>query len=80
MSLSLSMFIYCKFHKTNQHRGGSYIESPDWIKHKNVTINPTNKKDKKCFQHAVKLVINYEEIKKDLQRTTKIKYFINKCI
>ena len=25
-------------------RGGSYIDSPDWIKKKNATINPINQK------------------------------------
>ena len=26
--------LYYKFHKINQNRGGSYIDSPDWIKKK----------------------------------------------
>ena len=38
-----------------------------------------NKKDNKCFQYAVTVVLNCEEIKKDPQRITKIKPFINKC-
>ena len=37
-----------------------------------------NKKDNKCFQYAVTVTLNYEEIKKDLQRITNIKPFINK--
>ena len=37
-----------------------------------------NKKDNKCFQYAVTVVLNHEEIKKDWQRITKIKPFINK--
>ena len=45
--------LYYKFHKINKTRGGSYIASPDWIKNKNVTINPIDKKDKKCFQYTV---------------------------
>ena len=28
--------------------GGSYIDSPDWVKKKRATINPKNKDDK-CF-------------------------------
>ena len=58
------MFIYCiyKCHKINPNCGGSYTDSTDWIKNKQATINPINKKDK-CFQYAV----NHEEIK-DLQR------------
>ena len=69
---------YYKCHKINPNRGGSYIESPDWIKNKKATINPINKKDNKCFQYIATVVLNHEEIKKDLQRMTKIKPFINK--
>ena len=42
-------------------------------------MNPINKKDNKCFQYAKAVTLNYEEIKKDPQRITKIKPFINKC-
>ena len=41
-------------------------------------MNTINKKDNKCFQYTVTVTLNYEEIKKDLQRITKIKPFINK--
>ena len=34
------------------------------IKNKKATINPINKKDDKCFQYAVTVALNYEEIKK----------------
>ena len=59
-------------------RGGSYIDSPDWIKNKKATINPINKKYNKCFQYTVTVALHYEEIKKDPQRITKIKPFTNK--
>ena len=70
--------LYYKYHKINPNSGGSYINSPDWIK--KATINPINKNDNKCFQYAVTAVLNYEEITKDPQRIaiTKIKPFINK--
>ena len=67
-----------KCYKINSNRSGSYIDSPDWIKNKKVAINPINKKDNKCFQHAVAVALNYEEIKKDQQRITEIKPLINK--
>ena len=70
--------LYYKCYKINVNRGGSYIDSPDWIENKKATINPINKKDNKCFQYAVTVALNYEEIKKDPQRITKIKLFINK--
>ena len=43
-----------------------------------MTINSINKKDNKCFQYTVTVALNHEEIKKYLQRITKIKPFINK--
>ena len=48
------------------------------MKNKKATINPTNKKGNKCFQWTVTAALNHEEIKKDPQRITKIKPFINK--
>ena len=62
----------------NFDRGLSIIDSPDWIKNKRATINPNNKKDNKSFQYAVTIALNYEEIKKDPQRITKVKPFVNK--
>ena len=48
------------------------------MKNKKVTINPINKNDNKSFQYAVTVALNHEEIKKDPQRITKIKPFMNK--
>ena len=70
--------LYCKCHKINLNHGGSYIDSPDWIKNKKTTINPINKKYNKCFQYAVIVPLNYEEVGKNPERITKIKPFINK--
>ena len=41
-------------------------------------MNPINKKDSKCFPYVLAVALNYEEIKKNPQRITKIKPFINK--
>ena len=57
------------------NRGGSYTDSPDWIKNKKSTVNPIIKKDK-CSQYTVTVTLNHEEIKKDLERIPKIKPFI----
>ena len=70
--------MYFECHKINPNRGGSYIDPSDWIKKpKKTTINPIDKKDNKCFQYVVTVVLNHEEIKKDLQRIKEIKSFIN---
>ena len=68
--------MYYKCHKVNFRRGGSYIDSQDWIKMK-ATINPKNKDDK-CFQYAATVTLNYEEIKWNPERVSNIKPFINK--
>ena len=70
--------VYYKCHKINFKRGGSYIDSPDSIKNKKASINPINKKYNKCFQYAVTVALNHEEIKKDPHKMTKIGSFINK--
>ena len=36
--------LYCKCHKIYPSCGGSYIDSPDWISNKKVTINLINNK------------------------------------
>ena len=56
----------------------SYIDSPDWLKNKKATIYLINKKGNKCFQYAVTVAINHEEIKKDPKRITKTNSFIYK--
>ena len=72
--------LYFKCHKINLNYGGSYIDSFDWVKIKNATIDPINKKDSKCFQYAVKIALNHDEMKKDPQRITKIKPFTDNTI
>ena len=69
--------LYYKCHKINIKREGSYIDSPDWIKNIKATINLKNQDDK-CFQYAATVALNHEEIKKDPQRISKIKPFIDK--
>ena len=36
-------------HKISLNRGSSYIDSPEWIKNKRVTIHAKNTKDNNCF-------------------------------
>ena len=38
--------MYYKCHKINFKRGGSYIDSPDWIKNKEAIIDPKTEDDK----------------------------------
>ena len=69
--------LYYKGHKITPNCDGSYIDSPDWLKKNKKTIKPINEEYNKCFQYAVTGALNHEEIKKDLQKRTKMKPFIN---
>ena len=72
-------FLYYDFNKTSVDRGGSYIDFPKGLKDKKSTINHKNNDDN-CFQYAVTLALNYDKIKKDPQRISKIKPLIEKYI
>ena len=69
-------FLYYDFNKISINRGGSYIDSPKWLKDKKSTINPINN-DYKCFQYAVTLALNLDKIRKNSQIISKIKPFID---
>ena len=47
-------------------------------KNKKATIDTINKRNNKFVQYAVTVALNHQEIKKDAQKITKIKSFINK--
>ena len=64
-------------HKISLNRGSSYIESPEWIKNKGVTINPKNTKNNNCFQYAITAALNYQNIGHHPERISKLEPFIN---
>ena len=70
--------LYYKFHKISLNRCGSYIDFPEWIKKKKATINPKNKKDDKCFQYAITIALDYQQINNHPEEIYNIKPFINK--
>ena len=53
--------LYYNLNKVSLSRGGSYIDSPKWLKNKKTKINPKIK-DNKCFQYALTVALNYEHI------------------
>ena len=67
-------FLYYDFNKTSIYRGGSYIDSPKWLKDKKSTINPKNNDDK-FFQYAVTLALNLDNIDNHPGRISKIKHW-----
>ena len=69
-------YLYYDLNRITISKGGSYIESPKWLKDKKCCINQKNN-DNKCFQYAATLALNINSIDKHHQRMSKIKPFIN---
>ena len=69
-------YLFYDFNRITISKGRSYIESPKWLKDKKCTINQKNN-DKKCFQYATTLALNFNKIDKHPQRISKIKPFID---
>ena len=56
-----------KLHKRKLKREGSYIKYPKWIRNEAATINPKNEDDNNCFQYAVTVSLNHQNIGNDPQ-------------
>ena len=64
--------MHYKLHKICLKRGGSYTKSSKWLLPKGATTNLKNGKDDNCFQCALTLALNYNEIKeKELENIFK---------
>ena len=63
-----------KCHEISQNCSGSCIDSPKSLKNKKARINKNNNNNK-CFQCAITVALNHENIVRDHQR---IKPFISK--
>ena len=68
-------YFYYDLNRVSISKGGSYIESPKWLKDKKCTVNQKNN-DNKCFQYATILALNFNKIDKYHQRISRIKPFI----
>ena len=68
-------YLFYDFNRVSISKGGSYIESPKWLKDKKCIVNQKNN-DNKCFQYATTLALNFNKIDKHPQRISRIKPFI----
>ena len=66
--------LYYYFQKTDINRSGSYVDSPDLLKHKKATINLKNK-DNECFKYAVPVALNHQSVKNHPERFIKNETF-----
>ena len=62
--------------KITLNRVGSYTDSPERLKNKKATVN-SNNNDNECFQYALTVALNYEQIKIHPEIISKIKPFID---
>ena len=59
----VNLFYYHLQKTTLDRTKSSYIDSPKWLKNKKATINTKNN-DNNCFQYALIVALNYQNIKK----------------
>ena len=52
--------------------GGSYIDSPEWIRNKLATMNPKNYDGNNCFQYAITVALNHQNIENHPERISNI--------
>ena len=67
-------YLHYDLNKISISKGGSYIDSPKWLKDKKSTINLINN-DFKCFQYPVTLALNLDKVNNHPERISKIKPF-----
>ena len=69
-------YLFYDLNRITISKGGSYIESPKWLKDKKCIVNQKNN-DNKCFQYAATLALNFNKIDRNPQRISKMKPFID---
>ena len=68
--------LYYNLNEISLSTGGSYIDSPKYLKNNKAPINPQNNDDK-CFQYAVAVALNHEQIKSNPKRISSVEPFID---
>ena len=66
-----------EYHLHKISLNSSYIESPEWLHNKGVTVNPKNTKDNNCFQYAITASMNYQNINFHPERISELEPFID---
>ena len=68
-------YLYHDLNRITISKGGSYIESPKWLKDKKCVVNQKNN-DNKCFQYAATLALNFNNIDRNPQKISKNLFLI----
>ena len=69
------LYHYLQKIKLNK-KGGSYIDSPKWLKNKKEPINRKDY-DVNCFQYAITAALNHKQTKSHPERLSNLKSFID---
>ena len=70
--------LHYSLHRISLNRGGSYTDSPDWIKHKSATINPKNEDDN-CLRDAITAALNHGKSKYNPERISNLEPIFDQC-
>ena len=62
--------LYYHLQKIGLKRGRSHIDSPKWLKNKKAIINTQNNDDN-CFQYALTVALNHQNIEKNSSKNIK---------
>ena len=73
---SVDLLYYNQQKVSLNRKGSSYIDYPEWLHNKKATINPKNNDDN-CFQYALTVALNYQNIKNNPERISEIKSCID---
>ena len=68
--------LYYSLHKIGLKRGESYIKSSEWLMNTRATIDAKNN-DGNCFQYAMIVALNHQNVGNNPERISKNKPFIN---
>ena len=68
-------YLYYDLNRITISKGGSYIESPKWLKDKKRCINQKNT-DNNCFQYAATLALHFNNIDKHPKEYQKLNHLL----
>ena len=69
--------LHYKLYKISLNRGGSNVDSLEWLKNKRASINTKNH-DGQCFQYAITVALTYPNIDNHPERVNNINHFLDK--
>ena len=69
--------LYYSLHKTTLRGGRSYIKSHKWLRNIKAAIKQQNYNDSNCFQYAIIIALNHQNIENHPEGIYNVKPFID---